>query len=104
MNDFLHVGGDPKWLNGLENAPQKLQNLGELNKMLAHRPWLITKEHIEVNLSWGNVNPPLLFSEAVRDSWSGRCSVLLASISALDHCGTAWHSITCALAKLTSLK
>ncbi|XP_012877823.1 PREDICTED: sestrin-1 [Dipodomys ordii] len=48
VNDFLHVGGDPKWLNGLENAPQKLQNLGELNKVLAHRPWLITKEHIEV--------------------------------------------------------
>ncbi|KAF7463194.1 Hypothetical predicted protein [Marmota monax] len=47
VNDFLHVGGDPKWLNGLENAPQKLQNLGELNKVLAHRPWLITKEHIE---------------------------------------------------------
>lgn len=47
VNDFLHVGGDPKWLNGLENAPQKLQNLGELNKLLAHRPWLITKEHIE---------------------------------------------------------
>ncbi|XP_048349044.1 sestrin-1 isoform X2 [Sphaerodactylus townsendi] len=47
VSDFLHVGGDPKWLNGLENAPQKLQNLGELNKILAHRPWLITKEHIE---------------------------------------------------------
>ncbi|XP_075800884.1 sestrin-1 isoform X3 [Microtus pennsylvanicus] len=47
VSDFLHVGGDPKWLNGLENAPQKLQNLGELNKVLAHRPWLITKEHIE---------------------------------------------------------
>uniref|UniRef100_A0A8D0GBV6 Sestrin 1 n=1 Tax=Sphenodon punctatus TaxID=8508 RepID=A0A8D0GBV6_SPHPU len=47
VNDFLHVGGDPKWLNGLENAPQKIQNLGDLNKILAHRPWLITKEHIE---------------------------------------------------------
>ncbi|KAJ6660288.1 hypothetical protein lerEdw1_017988 [Lerista edwardsae] len=47
VSDFLHVGGDPKWLNGLECAPQKLQNLGELNKILAHRPWLITKEHIE---------------------------------------------------------
>ncbi|XP_059588716.1 sestrin-1 isoform X5 [Alligator mississippiensis] len=47
VNDFLHVGGDPKWLNGLENAPQKLRNLGELNKILAHRPWLLTKEHIE---------------------------------------------------------
>ncbi|KTF99682.1 hypothetical protein cypCar_00010038 [Cyprinus carpio] len=49
VNDFLHVGGDPKWLNGLEEAPQKLRALGELNKILAHRPWLLTKEHIEVS-------------------------------------------------------
>ncbi|XP_076611917.1 sestrin-1 isoform X3 [Chaetodon auriga] len=47
VNDFLQVGGDPKWLNGLDEAPQKLQQLGELNKILAHRPWLLTKEHIE---------------------------------------------------------
>lgn len=49
VNDFLQVGGDQKWLNGLSEAPQKLQQLGELNKILAHRPWLITKEHIEVS-------------------------------------------------------
>lgn len=48
VNDFLQVGGDPKWLNGLDEAPQKLQQLGEINKILAHRPWLLTKEHIEV--------------------------------------------------------
>nr|XP_046228288.1 sestrin-1 isoform X2 [Scatophagus argus] len=47
VNDFLQVGGDPKWLNGLDEAPQKLRQLGELNKILAHRPWLLTKEHIE---------------------------------------------------------
>ncbi|CAG03611.1 unnamed protein product [Tetraodon nigroviridis] len=47
VNDFLQVGGDPKWLNGLDQAPPKLQQLGELNKVLAHRPWLLTKEHIE---------------------------------------------------------
>ncbi|CAL8315834.1 unnamed protein product [Lota lota] len=47
VNDFLQVGGDPKWLNGLDGAPQKLQHLGELNKILAHRPWLLTKDHIE---------------------------------------------------------
>ncbi|XP_033860567.1 sestrin-1 isoform X1 [Acipenser ruthenus] len=47
VNDFLQVGGDPKWLNGLKDAPQKLQHLGELNKILAHRPWLVTKAHIE---------------------------------------------------------
>lgn len=48
VNDFLQVGGDLKWLKGLDEAPQKLQQLGELNKILAHRPWLLTKEHIEV--------------------------------------------------------
>lgn len=48
VNDFLQVGGDPKWLNGLDGAPQKLRALGELNKILAHRPWLLTKTHIEV--------------------------------------------------------
>ncbi|XP_067097409.1 sestrin-1 isoform X1 [Osmerus mordax] len=47
VNDFLQVGGDPKWLNGLDGAPQKLQALGDLNKILAHRPWLLTKAHIE---------------------------------------------------------
>ncbi|XP_042189686.1 sestrin-1 isoform X1 [Callorhinchus milii] len=47
VNDFLQAGGDPKWLAGLDSAPQKLQNLSELNKILAHRPWLITKDHIE---------------------------------------------------------
>ncbi|XP_026871337.2 sestrin-1 isoform X1 [Electrophorus electricus] len=47
VNDFLQVGGDPKWLNGLEGAPQKLRSLGELNKILAHRPWLLTKAHME---------------------------------------------------------
>ncbi|XP_074541426.1 sestrin-1 isoform X1 [Halichoeres trimaculatus] len=47
VNDFLQVGGDPKWLKGLDEAPQKLQQLGELNKILAHRPWLLTKEHME---------------------------------------------------------
>lgn len=48
VNDFLQVGGDPKWLNGLDEAPRKLQHLGEINKILAHRPWLLTKAHIEV--------------------------------------------------------
>lgn len=49
VNDFLQVGGNPKWLNGLNEATQKLQQLGEINKILAHRPWLLTKEHIEVS-------------------------------------------------------
>lgn len=48
MLQFLRVGGDPQWLRGLDFIPPKLRNLNEINKILAHRPWLISKEHIEV--------------------------------------------------------
>ncbi|XP_072277357.1 sestrin-2 isoform X2 [Pyxicephalus adspersus] len=48
---FLQVGGDPRWLEGLDSAPIKLRRLNDLNKILAHRPWLITKEHIEFLVS-----------------------------------------------------
>lgn len=45
--EFLTEGGDAKWLNGMEFIPQKLRAISEINKILAHRPWLLTKEHIE---------------------------------------------------------
>ncbi|RXM92717.1 Sestrin-3 [Acipenser ruthenus] len=45
---FLRVGGDPAWLQGLDSAPQRLRNLHEINKVLAHRPWLVAREHIEI--------------------------------------------------------
>lgn len=41
------VSGDKSWLQGLHCIPKKLRDLDEINKVLAHRPWLITKEHIE---------------------------------------------------------
>ncbi|NXP14864.1 SESN2 protein, partial [Thinocorus orbignyianus] len=53
MGEFLQVGGNPAWLQGLHCAPQKLRNLNEINKLLAHRPWLITKDHIEALLKTG---------------------------------------------------
>lgn len=37
-----------EWLKGLQYAPQRLRNLSDINKILAHRPWLLTKEHIQV--------------------------------------------------------
>ena len=40
------------WLKSglaLELAPVKLQQLHTLNILLAHRPWRITKHHIQVN-------------------------------------------------------
>lgn len=60
MGEFLQVGGNPAWLQGLHCAPQKLRNLNEINKLLAHRPWLITKEHIEVraDAAGADIPPP----------------------------------------------
>jgi len=48
MNEFVQAHGDERWLLGLDHIPTKLQDLYEMNKILAHRPWLITKHHIEV--------------------------------------------------------
>lgn len=45
--EFVAEGGDAKWLHGLEFIPQKLRAIYDINKILAHRPWLLTKEHIE---------------------------------------------------------
>jgi len=43
------VGGDARWLHGLQYAPKKLANLYQLNKILAHQPWLLDRQHIEVD-------------------------------------------------------
>ena len=47
-NEFLLQGGDERWLKGLDFIPQKLRDLYEVNRILAHRPWLLGKHHIEV--------------------------------------------------------
>ncbi|KAI1294604.1 Sestrin-3 [Halotydeus destructor] len=39
--------GDMRWLQGLDQIPQKLRDLNEINKILAHQPWLFNKSHIE---------------------------------------------------------
>ncbi|XP_040043954.2 sestrin-2 [Gasterosteus aculeatus] len=44
---FLDAGGEESWLSGLQHAPTKLRSLQTLNKLLAHRPWLITQQHIQ---------------------------------------------------------
>lgn len=52
---FLQARGDPKWLNGLDHIPAKLRAIYDINKILAHRPWLLNKEHIE-RLTKGSYN------------------------------------------------
>lgn len=46
--EFLLLGGDHSWLKGLSSIPSKLKNLYDINKILAHRPWLLNTSHIEV--------------------------------------------------------
>ncbi|XP_008191036.2 sestrin homolog [Tribolium castaneum] len=45
--EFLLLGGDHSWLKGLSSIPPKLKNLYDINKILAHRPWLLNTSHIE---------------------------------------------------------
>ncbi|XP_058465819.1 sestrin homolog isoform X2 [Malaya genurostris] len=45
--EFLLQGGDRSWLKGLDYIPAKLRAISDINKILAHRPWLLSKEHIE---------------------------------------------------------
>ncbi|XP_036300725.1 sestrin-2 isoform X4 [Pipistrellus kuhlii] len=72
MAEFLQTGGDPEWLLGLHRAPEKLRKLNEINKLLAHRPWLITKEHIQALLKTGE------------HSWS--LAELIQALVLLTHC------------------
>jgi hypothetical protein len=58
-NEFILAGGDASWLKGIAHAPKKLQSLCELNALLAHQPWLITRNHISA-----------LTAGAGADSWS----------------------------------
>ncbi len=44
--EFLVNGGDEQWLAGVAHAPQKIQNLLELNARLAHQPWTINRENL----------------------------------------------------------
>ena len=48
--EFLCFGGDQEWLEGLKNAPKKLQNLATVNNILCHKPWAITSQHMQVRL------------------------------------------------------
>ena len=49
--EFLCFGGDQEWLEGLKNAPKKLQNLATVNNILCHKPWALTSQHMQVRLS-----------------------------------------------------
>lgn len=53
--EFLDQGGNADWLKGLDHIPPKLRAIYDINKILAHRPWLLNTEHIE-RLTKGRYN------------------------------------------------
>jgi hypothetical protein len=44
--EFRMNNGPPEWLKGYSHFPSKLQQLSEINAVLAHQPWRINKDHI----------------------------------------------------------
>ncbi|CAC5391703.1 SESN1_3 [Mytilus coruscus] len=68
--EFILQNGDPDWLKGPTHIPKKIRNLFELNKLMAHRPWLINKSHID-KLTRG------------KDNWS--LSELMQAICLIAH-------------------
>lgn len=44
--NFIVNGGDGEWIKGLDYVPPKLFRLHELSSLLAHRPWLLTADHV----------------------------------------------------------
>lgn len=57
-SEFLSYQGDQKWLLGLDEVPEKLRRLDEVNKLLAHRPWLLEPAHV------------LKLTKGGRENWS----------------------------------
>ena len=53
---FLFYGGDTNWLiNGLDSVPEKLKRLGKINNILAHQPWKIKHNDLEVYIKKCNI-------------------------------------------------
>jgi hypothetical protein len=46
---FLQVGGEPSWLIfGIDIVPVKLKKISKLNNLLAHQPWKISVDDLNV--------------------------------------------------------
>lgn len=55
--EFLLNGGDENWLiKGMEILPEKLQKIGKVNNILAHQPWKLNENDIEVFVKNSTIN------------------------------------------------
>ena len=72
----LRLLGCPGWSEGLEAVPSKVRRLEELNMLLAHRPWQITRDQVAE------------LTQPGPDSWS--LSELVSAIILMCH----FHSLS----------
>ena len=49
--EFLLLGGDPEWLQGIAHAPPRIREFARLDALLATQPWMLTSERLEPLLS-----------------------------------------------------
>ncbi|PAA52003.1 hypothetical protein BOX15_Mlig003546g3 [Macrostomum lignano] len=72
--EFIHLNGDESWLRGLEHASPKMQKLGQLCRLVAHRPWEITSDILR---------PLLTGADSLSQSELVHCMCILAHFTAL---------------------
>lgn len=82
---FLLSGGEQSWLiKGLTRVPKKLQRLGEVNELMAYRPWTIGSFHIE-SLVKGDAKdfkdiwsyPEIIHAGSILAAYHSLCSLVL---------------------------
>lgn len=79
-DQFLRVGGDPLWLDGLEATPPRLRLLDHINKVLAHQPWLTACSHIQVKQSQMNRSQQNVHKRSTNENLLLITEILLISL------------------------
>lgn len=59
--EFLRCMGQEIWLEGQINAAQKIRDIDVINRLLAHRPWLLQASHLQVRKKTSNYFPWFAF-------------------------------------------
>jgi len=76
-------GGPLEWLIfGLDKVDAKIRRLGELNEVLAFKPWIINKDHIHFLLKGSSnndnfTNQELLKASIILSTYHGLCCLCM---------------------------
>ncbi|KAA0196531.1 hypothetical protein HAZT_HAZT009460 [Hyalella azteca] len=75
---FLECGGPEHWLEGLHNAPYRLQCLHQTNVILAHRPWMFNRAHIQQLVKSGLSLPEVVVAVTIMAYFHAMSSMIHA--------------------------